>query len=149
MTVSEIPRWLERKGTKKNRDGMARYGIVPEGVRRHDADLHSSRHAGRDHELAAALWDTGWYEARMLAAFVDEPARVTAAQMDRWCRDFDNWAICDTCASSCSTARRTLGRRSTQWSDAATRSSSSARRSRCWRASRFTTKGAGSNRGSR
>jgi 3-methyladenine DNA glycosylase AlkD len=32
----------------------------------------------------------------MLAAFVDEPARVTPAQMDRWCRDFDNWAICDT-----------------------------------------------------
>jgi 3-methyladenine DNA glycosylase AlkD len=32
----------------------------------------------------------------MLAAFLDEPARVTPAQMDRWCRDFDNWAICDT-----------------------------------------------------
>ena len=32
----------------------------------------------------------------MLASFVDEPARVTPAQMDRWCRDFDNWAICDT-----------------------------------------------------
>jgi 3-methyladenine DNA glycosylase AlkD len=32
----------------------------------------------------------------MLAAFVDEPARVTPAQMDRWARDFDNWAICDT-----------------------------------------------------
>jgi 3-methyladenine DNA glycosylase AlkD len=32
----------------------------------------------------------------MLAAFVDEPARVTPAQMDRWCRDFDNWGICDT-----------------------------------------------------
>ena len=38
---------------------------------------------GRDHELAAALRDTGWYEARMLASQVDEPARVTAAQMDR------------------------------------------------------------------
>jgi 3-methyladenine DNA glycosylase AlkD len=47
-------------------------------------------------ELAAALWQTGWYEARMMAAFVDEPDRVTAAQMDRWARDFDNWAICDT-----------------------------------------------------
>src|SRR5687767_11269396 len=34
--------------------------------------------------------------ARMLAAFVDDPAQVTAAQMDRWCRDFDSWAICDT-----------------------------------------------------
>jgi 3-methyladenine DNA glycosylase AlkD len=51
---------------------------------------------GRHHELAAGLWETGWYEARMLAAFVDEPDRVTAAQMDRWCRDFDSWAICDT-----------------------------------------------------
>jgi 3-methyladenine DNA glycosylase AlkD len=51
---------------------------------------------GRDHELAAALWETGWYEARMLTSFVDEPARVTSAQMDAWVRDFDNWGICDT-----------------------------------------------------
>ena len=32
----------------------------------------------------------------MLASIVDEPASVTSVQMDRWCRDFDNWAICDT-----------------------------------------------------
>ena len=32
----------------------------------------------------------------MVAAFVDQPERVTPAQMDRWCRDFDNWGICDT-----------------------------------------------------
>ena len=32
----------------------------------------------------------------MLASLVDEPARVTSAQMERWCRDFDNWGICDT-----------------------------------------------------
>jgi 3-methyladenine DNA glycosylase AlkD len=51
---------------------------------------------GRNHELALALWETGWYEARMLTSFVDEPARVTSAQMDRWARDFDNWAIVDT-----------------------------------------------------
>jgi 3-methyladenine DNA glycosylase AlkD len=30
-----------------------------------------------------------------LAAFVGEPERVTPALMDRWCKDFDNWAICD------------------------------------------------------
>ena len=51
---------------------------------------------GRNHELAAALWETGWYEARMLTSFVDEPARVTSAQMDRWAQDFDNWGIVDT-----------------------------------------------------
>ncbi|TAH38744.1 MAG: DNA alkylation repair protein [Planctomycetota bacterium] len=55
-----------------------------------------AKRLGRNHELAAALWDTGWYEARTMAAFVEEPERVTAAQMDRWCRDFDNWGICDT-----------------------------------------------------
>ena len=51
---------------------------------------------GRNHELAAALWETGWYEARMLTSFVDDPALVTSAQMDAWVRDFDNWGICDT-----------------------------------------------------
>jgi 3-methyladenine DNA glycosylase AlkD len=55
-----------------------------------------AKRLGRNHDLAAVLWDTGWYEARLLAAMIDEPARVTPAQMDRWCREFDNWAICDT-----------------------------------------------------
>ena len=90
--------WLERRGSKKNRDGMARYAIVapkvfgvPVGTLRAYAKT-----LGRDHDLARALWETGWYEARMLASFVDEPAKVTPSQMDRWSRDFDNWAICDT-----------------------------------------------------
>lgn len=78
--------------------GMARFGIpsdnafgVPVGkIRKLAKDL------GRSHELAEALWQAGHYEARMLAAFVDDPAAVTPVQMDRWCRDFDSWAICDT-----------------------------------------------------
>jgi 3-methyladenine DNA glycosylase AlkD len=55
-----------------------------------------AKRLGRDHALALALWDTGWYEARMLTAFVDDPAQVTPAQMNRWAGDFDNWAIVDT-----------------------------------------------------
>jgi len=51
---------------------------------------------GKNHELANALWETGWYEARMLTSFVDDPALVTESQMDRWVRDFDNWGIVDT-----------------------------------------------------
>lgn len=95
--AAEVLKWLERRGTKRNRDGMARYGIIAQhvfGVSVADVrDL--GKRLGRDHELALALWDTGWYEARMLTAFVDEPDRVTSRQMDRWARDFDNWAICD------------------------------------------------------
>ena len=90
--------WLERHSSKQTRDGMARYGITSDnalGVSVANIRVLAKR-LGRNHELAAALWETGVYEARMLTSFVDEPARVTPAQMDRWCRDFDNWAICDT-----------------------------------------------------
>ena len=95
--AKEVLVWLERRGTKKNRDGMARYAIVSPNVFGVSVgDLRKKgKELGRSHELAMALWETGCYEARMLVPFVGEPDRVTRAQMDRWCRDFDNWAICD------------------------------------------------------
>lgn len=98
LDVDVVVDQLKRLGNAKVREGMARYAIpsdnafgVPVGVMQKLA-----KQLGRNHELALALWDTGWYEARMLATFVDEPERVTAKQMDGWCRDFDSWAICDT-----------------------------------------------------
>ena len=96
--VNEALRWLERRGTKRNREGMARYGIVtPKVFGVSMATMQPlAKRLGRDHDLALALWETGWFEARILTAFVDEPSRVTSRQMDHWARDFDNWAICDT-----------------------------------------------------
>jgi len=84
--------------TGHDRENLARFGINATkafGVSMANIQALAKR-LGRSHDLAAALWDTGWYEARLLTSFVDEPARVTPAQMDRWCRDFDNWGICDT-----------------------------------------------------
>lgn len=89
---------LKRLSTRKDWDNLKRFGIVATkafGVSM--ANIQKvARPLGRSHALAAALWKTGWYEARMLASLVDEPERVTPAQMDRWCNDFDNWGICDT-----------------------------------------------------
>ena len=95
--VDEILRKLEKRGSKANREGMARYGIVADKVFGVSVETIRSmaKDLGRDHSLALALWDTGWYEARMMTPFVDEPSRVTSSQMDAWARDFDNWAICD------------------------------------------------------
>ncbi|MFN0016938.1 MAG: DNA alkylation repair protein [Pirellulaceae bacterium] len=96
--VASVIASLKRISSKKVRDGMARFAIpsdkafgVPVGMMRQMA-----KRLGGSHELAAGLWETGWYEGRMMAAFVDEPAEVTSEQMDRWCGLFDNWAICDT-----------------------------------------------------
>ncbi|MDQ3472101.1 MAG: DNA alkylation repair protein [Acidobacteriota bacterium] len=89
---------LRRLGSKSVRDGMARYAIPSDNAFGIAVGTLQklAKELGRNHELALALWRTGWYEARMLATFVDEPTRVTPAQMDHWCRDFDSWAICDT-----------------------------------------------------
>jgi 3-methyladenine DNA glycosylase AlkD len=90
--------WLERTGTKKGRDGMARYGIPSDhafGVGVGATKAYAKR-IGKDHALAQALWQSGWYEARLLAAFIDDPQAVTSKQMDAWVNDFDSWAICDT-----------------------------------------------------
>ncbi len=89
---------LKRLASKKVRDGMARYAIPSDnalGVPMNKMQ-QVARQFGKSHELAIALWETGIYEARTVAAYVDEPERVTPAQMDRWCRDFDSWAVVDT-----------------------------------------------------
>ena len=91
-----------------------------------------ARQIGRDHALADSLWKTGVYEAQLLAAYVDDPARVTPAQMDRWCREFDNWAVCDTVVLRCSSIeRRTHGPRCAR-GPADARNSRSVRPSRCY-----------------
>lgn len=89
---------LERLSSKSTRDGLARFGLpadnalgVPVG------DIRKlAKQLGRNHALAEELWNTGIFEARMLACFIDDPSAVTPAQMDRWAKDFDGWGICDT-----------------------------------------------------
>jgi len=78
-----------------------------EGMKRYRIDTSSAvgvsvtelrriaRGLGHDHELAAALWVSGVHEARILASLVDEPARVSEAQMDAWVADLDSWDVCD------------------------------------------------------
>src|SRR5262245_19137563 len=64
---------LKAAGRQSVVDGVARYAIsapkvfgVPVGTIR-----ALGKKLGRDHAMALALWETGWYEARVLASFVD------------------------------------------------------------------------------
>jgi len=97
MTAPAVLAWLQRRGSKRNIAGMARYAIVaPKAFGVSVADLRVlGKKIGTDRALSAELWDSGWYEARMLVAFTDDPSRLTAAEMDRRARAFDNWAVCD------------------------------------------------------
>lgn len=96
--VAFVLKWLRNKSTQRDVDNLKRFAVTAKkamGVSLANIRV-LAKQLGKSHDLAAALWATGWYEARILASFVDEPERVTPAQMDRWCRDFDNWGICDT-----------------------------------------------------
>ncbi len=80
MTSGAILRYLKRKGTARNRAGMARFGIRSKkvfgvGV----GPLRSlARKIRTNHRLAQTLWSSGYLEARILAALIDDPGRVTA-----------------------------------------------------------------------
>ena len=90
---------LKAAGSSRNVEGMARYGIRPAKVFGVPLSIMRSmiREEGlkRDHALAAALWESGWHETRMLAVLLAEPKRVDGAQMEAWAAQFDSWAICD------------------------------------------------------
>src|SRR5258708_32954003 len=93
-------RELRATGEHRNIDGMARFGIrakVVYGVAKPKMD-ELARRIGKNHDLALELWATGVHDARILAGMIDEPGQVSASQMERWVRDFDNWDVCDgTC----------------------------------------------------
>jgi 3-methyladenine DNA glycosylase AlkD len=96
--VASALAWLKKHSSKSVRDGMLRYAIPNDhalGVKMGDIQK-LGKQLGRDHALALELWKTGVYEAQMLCAYVDEPARVTRTQMNAQARSFDNWAVCDT-----------------------------------------------------
>ncbi len=97
LTCEEVVGILESKRNQENIDGMARFGITSKNVLGLCmADILAvAKRIGKDHEMALELWRTGIYEARVLAPLVDDPKKVTRAQMERWAKDFDSWAVCD------------------------------------------------------
>jgi len=96
-TAARAVRELERLGEKRNVEGMARFGIRAKkvfGVSKPKLDELAKR-IGKNHELGMKLWETGIHDARILGVLISEAERVSAKQMERWVKDFDNWDVCD------------------------------------------------------
>lgn len=96
-TAAELLGRLRGMGSEDARAGMGRYGITVD--RAFGVPVTALRGLAKtyrpDHGLAAALWATGFHEARLLAAFVDDPAAVTPEQMEEWALGFDSWDLTD------------------------------------------------------
>ena len=88
---------LHRLADPVNVKGMARFGIVGKnllGVSVGQIRTLAKR-VGHNHAVAGELGASGIFEARIRAAFVAEPAKVTRRQARSWAGDFENWADCD------------------------------------------------------
>jgi 3-methyladenine DNA glycosylase AlkD len=96
-TYEEIMIELERLYNPEAARGMARFGICLNntfGISTPNL-RRIAKNIGKDHLLAQNLWGSGIHEARILAAFIDNPYLVTENQMDNWVEDFDSWDVCD------------------------------------------------------
>jgi 3-methyladenine DNA glycosylase AlkD len=80
-------------------ESMERFGIETGNARGVNTPALKAiaRKIGHDHQLAQKLWTTGIFEARAIAAMIDEPDKVTRRQVENWARGLNSWAICDAC----------------------------------------------------
>jgi 3-methyladenine DNA glycosylase AlkD len=97
MQYEQILRKMKSLENPGNVEGMARFGINPKGTLGVSMPelKELGKQIGKDHSIAIKLWDSGIHEARILAALVDEPIKVTESQMERWVSLFDSWDVCD------------------------------------------------------
>lgn len=97
ISTDKILNSLKKMARPDQLNGMARFGIVIE--RRLGVSIPELRkmakELGKDHKLALNLWKTGIPEARILAAMIDEPEKVTEKQMEDWVKDINSWDVCD------------------------------------------------------
>ena len=97
-TAVAVTRELKKLADPKVRAKLAYFGVnAPKAYGISAPVLHAfARHIGKDQALAEQLWSTGIHEARILAALIGEPEKISAAQMDRWVRNFSSWDVVDT-----------------------------------------------------
>ncbi len=96
-SCAKVLRELKRLANPKVRAKMAYFGVnVPKAHGISAPVLHMlARRIGKNHELAEQLWKSEIHEARILAALIGQPEKVTSAQMERWVREFDSWDMVD------------------------------------------------------
>jgi len=97
ISTGDVLNKLRKKARPDQLKGMARYGIVIEkrlGVSVPEM-RRLAKELGKNHKLALSLWKTGIPEAKIIAAMIDEPEKVTENQMEDWVKDVNSWDVCD------------------------------------------------------
>jgi 3-methyladenine DNA glycosylase AlkD len=109
---------LRERGSPKSVEGMGKFGMATDqrlGVSVPDM-RKIAKGIGKDHALALKLWKTGVQEARIVAALIEAPEEVTAAQMEDWVVDFNSWDVCDQVCLNLFDKTRFVEQKINEWS---------------------------------
>ncbi|MDD3125844.1 MAG: DNA alkylation repair protein [Candidatus Kapabacteria bacterium] len=97
MTYQEVIDTLQALANPENVVGMAKFGIASTntlGISMPEI-RNLAKAIKKDHDLAIQLWNSGFHEARILAALIAEPKKLTVETAEKWVQDFDSWDVCD------------------------------------------------------
>ena len=118
-SVKDVLDKLQSKAQSEQLKGMAKYGMTVEqrlGVSVPDM-RKLAKEIGRDHELALDLWRTGITEARIVAAMVGDPAKLTEEQLEDWVKGINSWDVCDQVCMNLFEKNRLAWKKIVDWSE--------------------------------
>jgi 3-methyladenine DNA glycosylase AlkD len=97
-TKAAVLRELKKLADPEARRKLAYFGVKVRKAHGISAPvLHAfARRIGKDQALAEELWCSAIHEAKLLAALIGDPRKITSSQMERWVRDFNAWDVVDT-----------------------------------------------------
>ncbi len=119
MNYEETMKRLQSMADPESVKGMARYGINPKnnlGISIYKL-RPLAKEIGMNHDLSLRLWKSGVHDARLLAVFIADPAKVTEKQMDSWAADFDSWDVCDQACTSLFDATPHAWKKIVEWAE--------------------------------
>lgn len=94
MNFTEVMTTLENAGTAQNRKVYSRHGARPPMFGVSFAVLRDLANKNKNHhELAVELWDTGNYDACLLACQVADPAKLDDALAEAWVKQVYNYVL--------------------------------------------------------
>jgi len=118
-SVKDVLDKLQSKAQPEQLKGMAKYGMTVE--QRLGVSVPNMRklakEIGRDHKLALDLWKTGIAEARIVAAMVGDPAKLTEEQMEEWVKGINSWDVCDQVCMNLFEKNRLAWKKVVDWSE--------------------------------
>ncbi len=119
MELNSILKELEGMGSPEVKRIKSTFAISPEnscGIFLKELNALAKR-LGKNDVIAIQLFDSGIYEARLLASMLFNPPNLTEALMDQWVGVFDTWEICDTFCMNVFGKSRFAVKKAFEWSD--------------------------------